>query len=225
MAEYNPWDQTIWDPLDPERAIKDPIHGPSAVQDMLQIPAMPRDDGIYYQPGAFYSCGTAYLDSHDRPVYPVGGLGVAIMREAAALQEWFTAYNDGGEEALTVLEAARQNERLIRTGAVSCFKLSDVCPGGKKLEDCDTGSTAYEATEDWAVNNNEEQPVDGTVSTRLVWIGGKCAECLLSCSAAVTTANGRPPETRVSFYVTEPARPEIPLDLADIMMTPTDKTL
>lgn len=217
MAEHNPLDQTIWDPLHPEQAIEDPMHGPSAVHDMLQIPAMPRGDGTYYQPGAFYTHGTAYLDSQDRPVFRIGGSVLTGMRVCFDLQEWVTARREGGNDALTELEASRQQARLNETGFAHCFKPSDVCPGGKQLENCDIGSAAYVAAQVWAENNNEEKPGSGTLSNLLAWAGGKCAGCSVSCEVAVKTVDGKAKETRVSFYKPNPNIPVIELNLRATM--------
>lgn len=199
MFEMNPWDETIWDPIDPEQAIEDPMHGPSAIHNMLQTPAMPLGDGTYYQPGAFYTRGTAYVDSQDRPVFRIGGTISGSMREARNLQKWVEASN-GGEEALILLEARRQQARLATTGLAHCFKPTDVCPGGKKLEDCDTGNAAFEAGQKWADENQVDAPGDGAVSHVLAWAGGKCTDCSIACEVAVKTVEGQPQETRVSFY-------------------------
>ena len=204
MSEHNPWDETIWDPFNPEQAIEDPMHGPSAIHDMLQTPAMPRGDGTYYQPGAFYTHGTAYLDSQDRPVFRIGSSAITAMREGFDLQEWLTAHREGGNDALTELEASRQQARLDETGFAHCFKPSDVCPGGKRLEDCDTGSAAYDAAQEWVAKNDQEKPGDGERSTVLAWAGGKCAECSVSCELAVKTVDGIAEETRVTYYRPDP---------------------
>jgi len=217
MNEHNPWDQTIWDPAHPEQAIEDPLHGPSAVNDLWQTPAMPRGDGTYYQPGAFYTHGTAYLDSRDRPVFRVGLVSLAGMREMVELQEWLDA-NGQGEEALVALEASRQLKRLEETGIARCYKSSDVCPGGKRLENCETGSAAYAAVQDWATKNNEEKSGEGTIVTTLAWAGGKCVGCAVSCEAAVKTVDGKPDENRVTFYRPDPTIPtvHIPTDSVQI---------
>jgi hypothetical protein len=212
MSEHNPWDETIWDPIDPEQAIEDPMHGPSAVHSMLQTPAMPMGDGTYYQPGAYYTHGTGYVDSLDRPVYRIGGSTMSGMREAFSLQEWIEAHHDG-EEALTALEAKRQQKRLEKTGFAHCYKPTDVCPGGKKLEDCDTGNKAFTAAHEWAANNSVEEPNEGTMSNVLAWAGGKCVECSVSCEVAVKTRDGIPQETRVSFYKPDPNIPVIEIKL------------
>lgn len=203
MSNHIPWDQTIWDPVSPEQAIEDPIHGPSALHDMLQTPAMPRGDGTYYQPGAFYMHGTGYVDSQDRPVFRMGGSTVAGMREGFELQEWLEAHREG-DEALTALEAKRQQARIEQTGFAHTYKLSDVCPGGKKLEDCDTGNKAFAVAQEWAANNSVEKPNEGTMSNVLAWAGGKCTECSVSCEVAVKSRDGIPQETRVSFYKPDP---------------------
>jgi|AntRauTorckE6833_2_1112554.scaffolds.fasta_scaffold39528_2 hypothetical protein len=212
MSEHNPWDQTIWDPINPEHAIEDPMHGPSAVHQMLQTPAMPRGDGTYYQPGAYYTHGTAYVDSQDRPVFPVGGSTMAGMREGFDLQEWLEAHSEGGE-ALTTLEAKRQQTRLEKTGFAHCYNTSDVCPGGKKLEDCETGYTAYQAGQEWAAKNDQEKPGDGILSNVLAWAGSKCVECSVSCEVAVKTVDDESQETRVSFYKPDSNVPTIQIKL------------
>lgn len=219
MSEYNPWDQTIWDPFDPEQAIEDPLHGPSAVHDMLQTPAMPRGDATYYQPGAYYTHGTAYIDSQDRPVYRMGISTMAGVSESFELQEWLQAYRVG-DEALTALEARQQQKRLEETGFAHTYKPSDVCPGGKKLEDCGTGNAAYQAGQEWGASNNGEKSGDGTVSNVIARVGGKCVGCSVSCEVAVKTIDGKPQETRVSFYKTDPNMQIIQIDGLDPVNNP-----
>jgi hypothetical protein len=215
MSEPNPWDQTIWDPIDPEQAIEDPMHGPSAVHDMLQTPAMPCGDGTYYQPGAYYTRGTAYVDSQDRPVYRIGGSTMAGMRESFELKEWLEAHREG-DEALTALEAERQQARLEETGFAHTYKPFDVCPGGKRLEDCETGNTAYQAGLEWAAKKDKEESGDGTISNVIAWAGSKCVGCSVSCEVAVKTVDGKPQETRVSFYKPDPNMQTIRIDLGKL---------
>jgi hypothetical protein len=50
----NPFDTSIPDPFDPEQMVEDPLHCPSAVHRLLEIPDMPLGNGTYYQPGGFY---------------------------------------------------------------------------------------------------------------------------------------------------------------------------
>jgi len=224
MSEHNPWDQTIWDPINPEQAIEDSMHGPSAVHDMLQTPAMPRGDGTYYQPGAYYTHGTGYVDSHDRPVYRIDSSIVAGMREGFELQEWLAAHRES-DEALTALEARRQQKRLEETGFAYTYKSTDVCPGGKKLEDCETGNAAYQAGQEWATENSQEKPGDGTVSNVITWAGGKCVGCSVSCEVAVKTVDGQAQETRVSFYKPDPNIRVINLDVSALKPVNDPKVL
>jgi hypothetical protein len=224
MSEHNPWDQTIWDPINPEQAIEDPLHGPSAVHNMLQTPAMPRGDGTYYQPGAYYTHGTAYVDSQDRPVFRIGSSTMAGMREGFELQEWLEAHRES-DEALTALEARRQQARLEETGFAHTYKPSDVCPGGKKLEDCETGNAAYQTGQEWAGKNDKEKPGDGTISNVIAWAGGKCVGCSVSCEVTVKTIDGKPQETRVSFYKPDPNIQTINLDISTLKPVTDPKAL
>lgn len=105
---------------------------------------------------------------------------------------------------MTALEAKRQQARLEQTGFAHTHKLSDVCPGGKKLEDCETGSSAYQAGQEWAAKNSHEKPDEGTMSNVLAWAGGKCVGCTVSCQVAVKTVDDQAQETRVSFYKPDP---------------------
>lgn len=219
MSSHNHWDKTIWDPVNPEHAIEDPMHGPSAVHDMLQTPPMPIGDGTYYQPGAFYTQGTSFVDSHDKPIFKIGKIGMDGLRSALELQEWVAAY-DEGEEALIALEASRQQERLKETGFAHCFKLSDVCPGGKRLGDCAIGNTAYQAAQDWAVKNEAEKPGEGVVSNVLVSEGRKCESCSVACEVSVKTQDGKPTESRVTFYKPDTDVRVVPAELQSL--DPTD---
>lgn len=211
MNEHNPWDETIWDPIDPEQAIEDPMHGPSAIHSMLQTPPMPLGDGTYLQSGAYYTHGTAYVDSQDRPVHRFGGSTISGMKEGAELQEWLEAHREG-KEALTALEAKRQQVRLQENGFAHAYKPSDVCPGAKRLEDCEIGSSAYKTAQEWAGKNDKEKPGSGTVSTVLAWAGSKCGDCAVSCEVAVKTVDGKAQGTRVSFHKPDPSIRTIDLD-------------
>ena len=101
ISGKNPFDQTIWDPVNPEQAIEDPMHGPSAVYSMLQTPPMPRGDGTYYQPGGYYAIGTPLFDALGKPVHTIGHstTGSQTIRDVLALNEWVEASRDG-EDAL-----------------------------------------------------------------------------------------------------------------------------
>lgn len=212
----NPFDSTMWDP-DGEHAIEDPFHGPSAVQGMLQTPAMPFGDGRYYQPGGSYAFGTNYVDSKDRPlpqvIRIVSGADAGLeSHEGHEIREWLEAYHAGGD-ALTTLEAGRQQKRLEQTGFAYCFKPSDVCPDGKRLEDCQIGAEAFEGAEAWAADQTTRSR-EGTISNTLAWLGGQCAACSLSCEVAVKTIDGEAQETRVAFYRPDPGIPTIYMETA-----------
>jgi hypothetical protein len=190
----NPFDQTIWDPVNPEHAIEDPMHGPSAVGGLLSTPPMPRGDGSYYQSGGFYAFGSVYIDARDQPIYVIG-LGrttSAIRREAYEFAEWRQA-SQTGEEALTALETRRQQARLDANRVAHAFKPSDVCGGGKRLENCETASTMMEAASAYADSIGEEgDGGKGRMWSTLAWLGKTCATCSLHCEVAVQTQDGKP---------------------------------
>jgi hypothetical protein len=94
----NPFDRTVWDPVDPEQAIEDPLHGPSAVSGLLEVPPMPLGDGRYYQPGGFYAFGAVYVDAEGQPIYEIHTTPrptTEIIREQQAVSEWVAAYRRG----------------------------------------------------------------------------------------------------------------------------------
>jgi hypothetical protein len=191
-APENPFDKTIWDPVNPEHAIEDPLHGPSTVEGLLSTPPMPRGDGTYYQAGGFYALGSVYVDAKGQPIYLIG-LGrstSAIRREAYELEEWRES-SLAGEEALTALEAQRQQERLAANGVAHAFKPSDVCAGGQRLEDCETASSMVEAANTYA-NKIEEGGGKGRMWNIPAWLGKTCAACTLHCEVAVQTQDGKP---------------------------------
>jgi len=48
MTGFNDaFDNTVWDPIDHEQAIKDPLHGPSALASLAEIPPMSVGDGLF----------------------------------------------------------------------------------------------------------------------------------------------------------------------------------
>ncbi len=189
----NPFDQTIWDPAHPEHAIEDPLHGPSAVHDMLEVPSMPLGDGTYYQPGAYYAVGTPLFDAKGDPIYRIGTARStsAVTREALEVDEWIDASRQG-EEALTALEAKRQQERLERTGLAHSFKPSDVCAGGQRLEDCDTARSMVGAAQEHASRSRDEALGEGPLWNTLAWLSKSCGTCALSCEVAIQTRDGKP---------------------------------
>jgi hypothetical protein len=188
----NPFDSTIWEPGG-EHAIEDPLHGPSAVHEMLETPPMPLGDGTYYQPGASYAVGTPYFDVKGEPIYRIGVARStsAVMREALAVTEWAEAAREG-EEALTALEARRQRERLEQTGVTFAFKPSDVCAGGQRLDECGTAQTMISAAQERAAIMTEQRPGEGTMWTTFARLGKACTACALQCEVAVQTQDGVP---------------------------------
>jgi len=89
----NPYDSTVWDPFDPERAIEDHMHGPSAVHDLLTTPPMPLGNGTYYQPGGYYAVGTVYFDAKGQPVRRAGNVSSMLDPELETrdVHEWIEA--------------------------------------------------------------------------------------------------------------------------------------
>ncbi|MGD0284750.1 MAG: hypothetical protein ABSB12_04120 [Candidatus Saccharimonadales bacterium] len=97
MSNSNEFDNTLWDPTDPEQAIEDPFHGSEAVISLLDIPPMKREDGTYYVFGASYICGTNTFDAEGNPFIEIGpmDLNISFMGEVFKLQEWVDSYHKG----------------------------------------------------------------------------------------------------------------------------------
>ena len=199
MGEHNPFDETIWDPTNNEQAIEDPMHGPSAVFNMLQTPGMPLGDGLYYQPGMYYTEGTSYVDANGKPIYRINATGASDLQELFKVSEWVIA-SQKGQSAINILEGGRQQERLQKQGFAHCFKTTDVCPGGKQLRDCETGNDAYTKSQALVTDLNEgKNRTVGPNFTTYAWLGGVCAGCELRCSAAVKMDDGEAAISRVTF--------------------------
>jgi hypothetical protein len=187
----NPFDKTIWDPNDPEHAIEDPMHGPSTVHDLLNIPAMPLGDGTYYQPGGYYAFGTPYIDPKGRPVHRFSTAhGLDFMRDTGELSEW-TETARKGPEALTQLEASRQKERLEKQGYAFAFREEDACAGGKNVSDCVTASTMLKEAREYT----EQDSGIGADIKEPTWVvpaqlSRRCGECALSCDIAIKYESG-----------------------------------
>ena len=190
----NLFDRTVWDPQNPERAIEDPVHGPSAVYGLLQAPPMPRGDGTYYQAGGFYAFGSNIVDALNRPLHVIGSARstLAFAREMHDLEEWRQA-NLAGEAAATALEARRQQQRLDTNKVAYAFKATDVCAGGSRLKDCATAGPMLAEAESYAANLPPEGTgTKGRVWNTLAWLGTTCASCALHCEVAVESQNGKP---------------------------------
>jgi hypothetical protein len=203
------FDNTIWEPGG-EHAIEDPMHGPSAVYSMLEIPPMSLGNGTYYQTGAFYAVGTPYFDAKGNPIYRVGTArgATALMQEALAVNEWSEAARQG-EDALTSLEAQRQQKRLEQRGAAHAFKSSDVCAGGRRMDTCETASAMVAEAEHYnATSEKMKIAGDGRSWSNLMWLGRSCVTCSLQCEVAVETDDNLPTGI-VRFTNTRPLSADI----------------
>lgn len=203
------FDNTIWEPGG-EHAIEDPMHGPSAVYSMLEIPPMPLGDGTYYQTGASYAVGTPYFDAKGSPIYRVGTArgATALMQEALAVNEWSEAARQG-EDVLTSLEAQRQQKRLEQRGAAHAFKPSDVRAGGQRIDTCETASAMIAEAERYNDASDKMKVAgDGRRWNNLMWLGRSCVACSLQCEVAVET-NDNLPTGIVRFTNTRPLSADI----------------
>jgi len=83
-SENDPFDNTIWDPEDPEQAIEDPFHGPSATIELLNIPPFRNEDGTYYVFGGTHlPCRTCDFDAEGKPFVRIKTAGdTSFMRES-----------------------------------------------------------------------------------------------------------------------------------------------
>lgn len=178
------------------------MHGPSAVHSLLEIPEMPLGDGTYYQPGGSYAVGTPYFDANGQPEYRVGSARStsALMREIHDLDEWREA-SQLGEEFLIALEGQRQQQRMKKTGVAHAFKPTDVCGGGKRLNDCEPAKAMMEEAKEIAANAE----ASGTSNEGRIWnvpmpLSRACGSCALSCQVAYETNDGMP--TGVTRFTT-----------------------
>lgn len=214
----NPFDTSIPDPFDPRQIIEDPMHGPSAVHNLLEIPEMPLGNGTYYQPGGFYAVGTPYFDANGQPIYRIGSARStsALRREIRDLHEWQEA-SQLGEEFLTALEAQRQRQRMDRTGVAHAFKPTDVCGGGKRLSECETAEPMIqEAKEIAAKAGQPKNPDEGQIWNVPLRLSRTCGSCALSCQIAYETNDGTP--TGITRFTT--ARPLKDADVIRIDVAP-----
>ena len=93
----NPWDTTIWDPINPEQAIEDPFHGPEAVMNLLSTPPMPMPDGTYHVFGASSIVGTCDFDTNGKPFIKIGSSfdPMHVFRFEQQLTEWHKQLDTG----------------------------------------------------------------------------------------------------------------------------------
>lgn len=171
------------------------MHGSGAVIDMLQIPAMPHGNGTYHQFGGYYAFNTNTVDANGQPIHEIRlpSLGSSrLNREIQAQTEWLHAFHQDGDAGLARLEAERQRQRLEMNGFTQAFKDTDICGGGKRLDDCDTAIEMKEAAEEYASKQDTERPGEGKIMSELSWLSKKCGACALNCTVAVQTDNGIP---------------------------------
>ncbi len=97
MSFENPFDNTVWDPLNSEHAIEDPMHGPEARMQLLSIPPMPMGDGTWYVFGGLYACGSNYFDLNGKPFNRIGASSstAKFMRELHTTTDWIRRYHAG----------------------------------------------------------------------------------------------------------------------------------
>lgn len=93
----NNFDETVWDPIDPERAIEDPMHGPEARLNLLSIPPYLNEDGTYHVFGGLYVCGTTSFDAEGRPFIKVGATSnmIKAVRDSHNHMEWIEKWKAG----------------------------------------------------------------------------------------------------------------------------------
>jgi len=87
----NPFDHTLWDPISPEHAIEDPMHGSEALMRLLDTPPMPLPDGTYHVFGGYYLIGTNTFDAEGKPFKRIGVPGstaIGMLRDVERIEQW-----------------------------------------------------------------------------------------------------------------------------------------
>lgn len=97
-VENDPFDRTIWDPVDEDRIIEELFQGPEALSDLLSIPPYERPDGSYYVFGASrLPCHTCYFDADGKPFIKLkSGYDQNFLYELEDHKRWVRAFQDGG---------------------------------------------------------------------------------------------------------------------------------
>lgn len=207
MSDPNhPFDYSKLDSFNRERTIEDPMHGPSAMHSILEVPEMPLGDGTYYRPGLGH-ISPDHFDANGLPLKRVIGQlpnTSAKMRKASSWTEWADAYRQGGVPMLTVLEGRRQQERMEETGAAHALKPTDVCGGRKRLDECRLAELMIkEASEIAASAKPASTSNEGRIWNVPPQLSRKCGVCALTCQVAYETNDGTP--TGITRFTT--ARP------------------
>lgn len=92
----NPFDRTMWDPVNPEHAIEDPFHGSEAIMASLAIPPFRNEDGTFYVFGASHFCGSCTFDAEGRPFIKIkAGFDPSFLRELEEHAKWIEAFQAG----------------------------------------------------------------------------------------------------------------------------------
>lgn len=217
ITPENPFDTTIWDPVNPEHALEDPLHGPSAMHAMLEVPEMPDGNGTYYQAGLGPS-GPDRFDAKGRPLIRVIGRPSDTSDctwESLLYREWVKTAAEG-DEALVALEARRQQERLDRTGVAHAFKPSDVCAGGKRLNACDTATAMVRAAQESVGSTERPKVPEGRRWNVLTWLGRSCTHCSLNCRVAYETQDGESTGI-IRFSNIRPLEADLPVMRIDLL--------
>jgi hypothetical protein len=149
---------------------------------------MPLGDGTYYQTGALYESGTAYVDALGQPVLAIGQFKSSRegFRLAAQVDEWVAAAKEG-EQALLELETKRQQQRLKDNKVAKAYRDSDACAGGKWRLDCAPAQILVSAALEQVVG--QEFGGKGE-SWALLTKPVQCFDCNLVCVAAAQLQNG-----------------------------------
>ena len=94
---HDSFDDTVWDPTNPEQAIEDPVHGPEARLRLLSTPPYPNEDGTYHVFGGLYVCGTTSFDAEGRPFIRMGGASSMLraIRDSHRHMEWIEKWKAG----------------------------------------------------------------------------------------------------------------------------------
>lgn len=93
----DPFDTTIWDPINPEYAIEDPFHGPEARLQLLSIPPFRNEDGTYHVFGALGICVTTTFDAEGRPFVRIAAASsmLGTLRDITLHQDWINKHARG----------------------------------------------------------------------------------------------------------------------------------
>jgi hypothetical protein len=94
----NPWDKTIWDPIDPEHAIEDPFHGSESIMQRLSFPPMPMPDGTWWVFGGSEIVGTCSFDAEGKPFikFKSAASTLGMLSDLQRIEDWHAALAEDG---------------------------------------------------------------------------------------------------------------------------------